>query len=166
MTEKILEPEYVDLKKTRVRFKIIHESGIESTAELTVPEGKKKGVNKYWDRIMDEFDIEEMRKRRNNLEIEARRRNKHTEEKRKNQDQLTALQQLFNAKTKTFDLPFIQNADMETKSAIRRAPSLEILNFLVTDITKKFMEENDMDYNDYLDYLDDLEEELEEQKES
>jgi hypothetical protein len=166
MTEKILDPEYVDLEKTRVRFKIVQESGLESIAELTVPKGKQRGVNKYWDRIMDEFDIEEMRNRRNNLETEIRKRNQHAEQKSKTLEQTTALRILFNAKTKAFDLPFIANADVDTKSAIRRAPNLEILNFIINEVTKKYMEENSMDFNDYLDYLDDLEEELETKKES
>lgn len=164
MTEKILNPEYVDLEKTRVRFKIVQENGLESVAELTVPKGKQRGVNKYWDLIMDNFDIEEMRKKRNDLETEKRRAQRHRDEKRKNSDKVMALRVLFNAKAKAFELPFIADADSDTKSAIRRAPNMETLYFIINEVTKKFMEENDMDFNDYLDYLDDLEEELEAQK--
>jgi len=166
MTEKIKNPEYVDLEKTRVRFKLIQESGIESVAELTVPKGKQRGLNKYWDRIMDEFDIEEMRRKRNEIEAEARMKRKHEEEKRRNEGKMVSLRELFDAKTKAFELPYIQDLDTETKSAIRRAPNLEVLNFILNDITKKFMEENNMEYNDHLDYLDDLEEEAENSQEN
>ena len=161
MSEKILNPEYVDLEKTRVRFKIVYENGIESIAELTVPNNKKRGVNKYWDRIMDEYDIEEMRQRRNRIETELINQKKHSEEKRKTQEKVLALKTLFNEKTKVLELPFIRDADTDVKSAIRRAPTKAVLDFIVMDLTKKFMTDRGMDYNDYLDYLDDLEEEAE-----
>jgi|688.fasta_scaffold08783_15 hypothetical protein len=161
MVEKILNPEYVDLEKTRVRFKIIREDGIESVAELTVPNNKRKGVNKYWDRIVDEFDIEEMRQKRNRIEAEQRNHKKHADEKRRTQEKVIELKTLFNEKTKVLELPFIRDAGTDIKSAIRRAPTKAVLDFIVTDITRKFMENQGMDYNDYLDYLDDLEEEAE-----
>jgi hypothetical protein len=161
MSETILNPEYVDLEKTRVRFKIVREDGIENIAELTVPNNKKRGVNKYWDRIMDEYDIEEMRQRRNRIESELRNQKKHSEEKKKTQDKVIELKTLFNEKTKVLELPFIRDAGTDVKSAIRRAPTKSVLDFIVTDLTRKFIEEQQMDYNDYLDYLDDLEEEAE-----
>lgn len=161
MADKISDPEYIDLEKTRVRFKLTTEAGVESVAELTVPRNKERGVNKYWDRIMDEFDIEEMRQRRNRQEVEARNQQRHRQEKNKNRDKVLELQTLFNAKAKVLETPFIKDSDISTKSAIRRAPTIDVLNFLVHDITRKFMEENDMDYEDYLDYLDDWEEEKE-----
>lgn len=164
MVEKILDPEYVDLEKTRVRFKLIQESGIESIAELTVPNNKKRGVNKYWDRIMDEFDIEKMRQKRNALESEKIKHSRHKEEKKKTEDKVLSLRLLFNKKTKVLEIPFIRDSDSETKSAIRRAPSIEILDFIVAELTKKFISENNMSFNDYLDYLDDLEELLENKK--
>lgn len=161
MVEKILNPEYIDLEKTRVRFKLISEYGVESIAELTVPNNKMRGVNKYWDRIMDEFDVEEMRQRRNRLESERIKQARHKEEKAKTAVKVNELKVLFNKKTKVLELPFIRDADTNVKSAIRRAPSIEILDFIVTDLTRKFMNDNNMDYNDYLDYLDDLEESTE-----
>lgn len=156
MAEQIKNPEYVDLQKTRVAFTIVSSSGVESRAELTVPPNKERGINKYWDRIMDEFDIEEMRNRRNQLELDMRREAQHREEKLRAQDKLRQLQFLFDAKTKAFALPYVKNADMDIKSAIRRAPSVEILNVILADTTRKFMEEQEMDWNDYLDYIDDL----------
>jgi 4-hydroxy-L-threonine phosphate dehydrogenase PdxA len=110
---------------------------------------------------MDEFDIEEMRQRRNKIESDLRNQQKHAEEKKKTQEKVLALKTLFNEKTKVLELPFIRDADTDVKSAIRRAPSKAILDFIVMDLTKKFMTDRGMDYNDYLDYLDDLEEEAE-----
>jgi len=157
MAEQIKNPEYIDLEKTRVRFTLVSATGVESQAELTVPPNKDRGINKYWDRIMDEFDIEEMRQRRNELEVEMRNAQSHREEKRRADFKLQQLQYLFDAKSKAFDLPFIKDGSIDTKSAVRRAPTIEVLNVIVNDLTKQFMEENDMDWNDYLDYLDDLE---------
>lgn len=157
MANTIKNPEYVDLQKTRVKFTLVSESGIESVAELTVPPNKERGVNKYWDRIMDEFDIEEMRQRRNSLETERMRAEDHRREKIKNDVEVNRLRQLFDAKAKVFELPFVKDADVETKAAIRRAPTAEVLNFIVSDITKKYLDENNMTYTDYLDYLEDLE---------
>lgn len=159
MSDTIKNPEYVDLKKTKVRFTLVSDTGVESVAELTVPQNKQRGVNKYWDRIMDEFDIEEMRNRRNILETERMRAEQHRKEKIKNEVEINRLRHLFDAKARIFELPFIKESDIETKAAIRRAPTIEVLNFIVSDITKKYIKENNMTYNDYLDYLEDLEDE-------
>lgn len=158
MSFKITNPEFIDLEKTKVKFKLISESGIESQAELTVPPGKQRGLNSYWDYILDNFDIEKMRQARNRKETELRKQTQHALEKRKADEKRTYLKELFNLKTSAFDLPFVESAPTEVKAAIRRAPTKEVLTFILHDVTRKFMEENNMSYVDYLDYLDELEE--------
>jgi hypothetical protein len=155
----IKNPEYIDLEKTRVRFVMVLEDGKEQIAEFKVPDGQRRGKNKAWDRIMDEFDIEDMRQRRNNREIEERNRINHRREKEKADVERHRLRNLFNSKTKAFELPFIKDADIDTKAAIRRAGTHELLYFFINDITRKFIEDNKMTYSEYLDYLDDLEDE-------
>jgi len=106
-----------------------------------------------------EFDIEDMRQRRKNREIEERNRINHRREKEKADVERHRLRNLFNSKTKAFELPFIKDADIDTKAAIRRAGTHELLYFFINDITRKFIEDNKMTYSEYLDYLDDLEDE-------
>ena len=57
----ISDPQYVDLKKTVVSFTLTTPEGVITKAELRVPDNKARGVNPYWDHILDNFDIEAMR---------------------------------------------------------------------------------------------------------
>lgn len=154
---KILEPEFIDVQKTRVRFKIQAESGSISVAELNVPPNMERGVNGYWDRIMDEFDIDRMRRIRNEKELRERKIKQAEEKRRLAGEENRRLKSLFEKKMKAFELPYIENAPAEIKAAIRRAPNEVILDAFMQDIMLSFMKENNMSYVDYLDYLEELE---------
>lgn len=164
MSFKILDPHFVDLQKTVVRFRLVNETGVTSTAELNVPQDFKRGVNKYWDYILDNFDVNEMRKKRNDEENRKKRERELADKKRKAHEENIRLRNLFNKKMKAFELPFIENASNEIKSAIRRAPDEDVLGFVLQQITADFIKENNMSYTDYLDYLDDLEDKKAEEK--
>lgn len=155
---KILEPEFVDLAKTTVRFKIMSESGTISVAELKVPPNRERGVNEYWDRILDEYDVEKMRRDRNARELRAQRDKAAQDKKRLAAEENQRLKLLFDKKMKAFELPYIKDGSDEIKSAIRRAPSEQFLDVVLSDLMLKFMKDNNMSYVAYLDYLDDLEE--------
>ncbi len=160
MNYKIVEPEFIDLQKTRVRFKIVTDGVIQS-AELKVPDNQARGVNIYWDRILDEYDIKKMRDDRNNKEIRDRKTREVEDKRRKGHLENQKLKELFQLKIKAFELPFINNAEDNVKAAIRRAPTIEILNNTVNNITSKYLTDNNMTYLDYIDYLDDLEDQKE-----
>ncbi len=166
MTEntKIQNPQYIDLEKTMVSFQIVKEDGTILNAQLKVPENKERGVNAYWDRIMDEFDIEVMRKQRNDLEVRRRREREVNGKKQKAAIENEKLRHLFSLKIKAFEYPFIASAPDDIKAAIRRASSVEFLNMVLNSQIERFMKENNMSYVDYLDYLEDLEEEKEKNK--
>lgn len=155
----IENPVFVNVEKTRVRFTLKCENGTKSVAELTVPKDRKKGENKYWDRIVEEFDIQEMEAELEKQVREAEVRREHAEGKRKSQQKIHELRQLFDMKTRLFENPIIKELDAETKSAIRRAPNIEVLMFFLYDIYKEYLRDNGMSYTDFLDYLDDLEDE-------
>lgn len=147
-------------QKNGVRFTLVNPDGIESIAEFTIPESRARGLNKYWDYIMDNFDIELMRNQFNTKVDEEKRRNEHRHEKQKAEIERARLKQLFDEKAKVFELPFVAQGDIDTKAAIRRAPNLQILSLITQDIVRNFMKDNNMSHSDYLDYLDDLEDEL------
>ena len=48
----IKDPEFINLKNS-VRFKLVESDGLEKIAEFKVPESRERGVNKYWDYILD-----------------------------------------------------------------------------------------------------------------
>lgn len=165
MTFKIIEPEFVDLEKTRVRFKIVTDGVIQS-AELKVPPKQERGVNEYWDRILDEFDIQKMREDRNNKELRDRKAREVEDKRRKGNLENQRLKELFQVKIKAFELPYITSASDDTKAAIRRAPNIELLTLILNELALGYMKENNMTYLDYIDYLDDLEEQKELAKET
>jgi hypothetical protein len=161
MTTIIQDPEFVDLQKTKVRFKLIKEDGLVSVAELTVPTNRERGVNAYWDRIMDEFDVELMRRKRNALETSRIQQQEFMKKKQAAAVENEKLKTLFDAKMKAFELPYVSVATDDIKSAIRRAPDVSFLNLILTDLMKQHMTDNAMSYLDFLDYLDELEEQKE-----
>lgn len=157
--EKIINPHFIDDEKTKIRFKILFENGKECVAELTVPENREKGKNKYWDRIVENFDIAELENDLDRRLENQAKKIQHLEEKKKSQQKTLELKTLFNMKTRIFEHPLTKSLDTETKSAIRRAPTMEILMFFLYDIYKDYLTTHKMSYNDFLDYLDDLEDE-------
>lgn len=162
---KILEPEFIDLEKTRIKFKIENDSGGIQPAELVVPKDGARGINQYWDLILDNYDIMELRKKRNEKELIERRQREMKDKQRKASEENARLRKLFDKKMKAFELPYIKDAPSDVRAAIRRAPDIEILNVFLQDITVNFIKENSMSYIDYLDYLDDLEDEKQAKKE-
>ena len=153
----ISNPQYVDLEKTTVSFTITSADGIISNAQLKVPDGKARGVNPYWDAIMDNFDIEQMRQARNQLEVKRRKQAEFDAAKKKSSVDNEKLVALFNKKTKIFAMPFVADASDEVKSAIRRTSDETLLNFIYFDLLKKHLTDNSLSYSQLLDYLEDLE---------
>lgn len=157
----IKDPEFIDIQKTRVRFKLVNENGVTSTAELRVPDGWARGVNQYWDRILDEFDVEKMRRARNDLENKRKRQEEFERKKKAAAFENDKLKQLFDNKMKAFEMPFIASASDEIKSAVRRAPNQLILNSIIHDQMMKYMGEHNFTFTQLFDHLDELEEQKE-----
>lgn len=166
MIGKVIEPEFIDLEKTRVKFKIVSENGITSNAELMVPKDQAKGENPYWDQILENFDVQEMRRRRNEKETLVRKQKEAEDKKRKAHEENIRLTKLFNKKMEAFNLPYINEGASELKAAIRRSPTSQVLDIILTGAALDFMKENNMTYIDYLDYLDDLEDKKQAEKEA
>lgn len=158
-TLEIKNPEFVDLEKTTVRLTLIRENGVESIAEFKVPDNQERGVNPYWDKVLDQFDVDEMKKRRNMIEINNRKMNAFRMKKQQASVENEKLRDLFDLKMQAFNLPFVANATDEDKAAVRRAPSILLLNIVISSLAIKYMQENEMTYIDLFDYLDDLEDE-------
>jgi len=154
MDTQIKDPEFVDLEKTTVRFKIIRD-GITTVAELKVPENRQRGINPYWDRIMDEFDVEAMRLQRNEKEVRARKLAEFDQKKREGREENERLVALFNKKMQMFNSSIFSDADDITKAAIRRSPSQDFLNFIYYDTLRKHMLDNNLTYIDLLELLED-----------
>jgi len=152
----IKEPEFINLKNS-VRFKLVESDGLEKIAEFKVPESRERGVNKYWDYILDNFDIDKMRDDFNKKVDIHRREEQHRAQKIRADAERRRLQHLFDQKATVFRLPFVKSASNDVKAAIRRAPTHEILIFLTNELTRAFIKENNMTFNDYMDYIDDLE---------
>lgn len=155
---KIENPVFVDLEKTVVRFTMIYENGTTTVAELKVPKNREKGVNPHWDRILEEFDVEKMRKNRNDLEIRRRQIDDFNNKKRKAAIENDKLSNLFNNKIKLFDLPFVAEATSEMKSSIRRAPNELMLNIVLLQLVTDYMTKNEMNFLDLFDMMEEVEE--------
>lgn len=152
---KIVDPIFLDLEKTIVRFTLVDELGSSKIAEFKVPPNKEKGINKYWDRIVEEFDIEVMREKRNSLEMQRINEKEHLFKKQKAQEENTKLIRLFEAKAEAFEYFFIKEAPPEIKSSVRKAPTVEIIRSIISIQMQKYMEENGLTISDIVDKLND-----------
>lgn len=162
----IKNPEFIDLQKTFVRFLMVDENGKETVAEFKVPENREPGVNEFWDRIVQEFDIEEMRRRRNELETRIINERERLEKKKLAQVQNEILKNLFDQKLYFFNLPFINELTDEEKSSIRRAPNISLLNIAVSTALLGYTERTGKTLIDVFDMIEDQEFESEVAEES
>lgn len=128
---KIESPEFIDVQKTRVRFLLVAENGIKTVAELKVPDNRELGVNDHWDKIVANFDVEQMAARRNNIERKKMIEQSVLDKKRKAAIENLTLQTLFDKKLQFFNLHFINDLTYEEKSAVRRAPNETFLNIAI-----------------------------------
>ncbi len=160
----IKNPEFIDVQKTRVRFKLIDENGAESVAELAVPPKFARGVNPYWDRILDEYDVDKMRRDRNVAEQRMVRQKEFEDKKRKAGVENEKLKALFNTKMTAFELPFSAAASDEIKSAVRRAPNQMLLSAIIHEQLMTYMKEKNLSFLDLFDHLDEIEEQKEAEK--
>lgn len=160
----IKNPQFIDVEKTRVRFELINDDGVASVAELAVPPKMARGVNPFWDRILDEFDVEKMRRERNDMETRRKRQQEFDRKKRLAAEENTKLKILFDAKMKAFELPFINEAEPTIKTAVRRAPDLQMLNCIIYYQMQKYMTDNNMNFIDIIDKLDEIQDAKEAQK--
>lgn len=152
----IKNPEYVDLQKTTVKLTLVSENGTSTVSEFKVPQDKARGVNPLWDRVMDEFDIEKMRRDRNNLEVRRTQEKEFQEKKRKAAVESEKLRVLFDTKMKLFNLPFVSKATDREKAAIRRAPDLMMLSIVATTLAQKYIQDSGSTFLDLFDEIDDL----------
>ncbi len=159
MSTKILNPQFVDLEKTIVRFQIQNADGVISNAELKVPKNMARGVNPYWDRILDEFNVDQMRKERNDRETRERKQREANDKKRKAGEENERLRRLFNRKMKAFEAFYIKEADATIKSAIRRAPDDEFLTLILNKAVNDYMQANNMSLLDFMDKMEEIEDE-------
>ena len=139
-----------------IRCNGVRSNGSLVELELKVPENEEKGVNEYfdyiienhnWDAIVEDFKI---RSDKRHLDLVNER------ERKKNQVEFGRLQSLFDQKAALFKQPYIKNAAPDVKSAIRRCPDHVTLNAIAVSAFNTHLQENQLSYGDYLDILDDL----------
>lgn len=159
MSEPKLEnPHYIDLEKTQVGVTLVFENGVKQNAVFKVPPDGEKGINPYWDRILDEFDEKAMRKERNDLEVKRIQENNFRNKKLRSSNENLRLRTLFDKKMKAFEFPFVKNASNEDKAAVRRSPDEMMLNLVLTALAIKYLQDNSMSFIDLFDRMDEEEE--------
>lgn len=163
---KISNPRYVDLQKTLVSFQLTTPEGVTTTAQLKVPANKERGVNPFWDAIMDNFDVEKMRRDRNNEEIKKQRLEAYEKNKKKANEDNKKLVDLFNRKTKLFALSFIKDAPDSTKAAIRRCSDDKMLDFIYFETIRNKMQAENLSFLDIMEMIENEEEALAAEKDT
>jgi len=154
MTEKIENVEFANNEYTKVRFVIANDDkGTRQLAELQVPENYETGVNKYWDMILDQCDIESLKQDR--LDKIEKHKEALEEHKRQKESSKEAheLKELFDMKSSYIKMPFVQTED--DKSTIRKAPNKMVLNFIVQKMMDDYLEQNKMDSDEFFDAVED-----------
>jgi len=154
MVEKIENVEFANNEYTRVRFVIVNEDkGTKQLAELRVPENYETGVNKYWDLILDQCDIESLKQDRLDKIEKHKEMFSREKEKQESAKEARELKKLFDLKSSYIKLPFVQTE--EDKSTIRKAPNEMVLNFIIQKMMDDYLEQNKMDSDEFFDQIED-----------
>ena len=139
-----------------LRCKGIRDNGSVVELELRVPENQERGVNEYFDHILDNHDwqaiVDDFKKRAERYQIGQ----SHQIERQKNEAESHRLRDLFDQKAMLFKQPYIKDATPDVKSAIRRCPDHLTLSTISTSVFNKYLEDNKLSYSDYLDIIDEM----------
>lgn len=127
-----------------------------SKITFTIPSNDETGVNEYFDYIVSNYHLSEIRATYEKELKEHRNRQRHEQltEQRKRESKELAL--LFDTKAQLFELQFVKDSAQQLRSAIRRAPDQVTLNLIVNHAFDKYLQSKNMSCNDYLDYLDEI----------
>jgi hypothetical protein len=153
----IKDPIFVDIEGTRVRFVLDYNNGLKTIAEFTVPQDRQKGVNEYWDHIVDNFDVDKMLINRKNVEKRRISEMRIRQKKEKAATEGEHLRKLFESKMKFFQLPFVNDLSDEDKASIRRAPNELMLSLAMFQIFNKYLQTTNMSMLDFFDMIEDQE---------
>lgn len=150
----IVNPRWVDSKKSIVEFQVVNEDGSHKNLTFHVPE--QRGMNMFWDYIQDNFDLSKMDEELKTAEERWRANQKYMEIKHDADREAREMSELFKTKSAMFDLPWIQEGPSEVKTAIRRAQNKAVVESIVAAELYKHIYVDGNKYNDVLDKLDDI----------
>lgn len=141
---------------TTLRCQGVLADGSLEEIDIEIPPNDAAGVNEYFDFILDTYDMTDIRAAYDVALKRHRAQQAAEKDKQRREEENKRLEVLFNAKAKVFEMPFIADSSSDVRSAIRRAPNVEILNIIVSDSFRLYLETNEMTYSDYLDRLDEI----------
>lgn len=151
----IKNPRFTNPSKTKLIVTLVDENGKATNAEMVVPEGRAKGVNPIWDRIMEEHDIKKMEKEREDRDRQVMTQRRYEEKKKLAAVENEKMRILFNMKLEFFNLPFAKDLTIEEKAMIRRAPDQLMLHMAMTLVLIKYSERTGTSLLDMFDLMED-----------
>lgn len=135
---------------------VVENDGSVSKISFAIPKDEEVGVNEYFDYIVSNYHLSELRATYEAELKQHRDRQRHKQLAEQREKEAKELAHLFDAKAHLFDLPFVKESTQQFRSAIRRAPDQVTLNLIVNQAFNKYLQSKDMSCNDYLDYVDEL----------
>lgn len=151
----IKNPIFVNTACDVIRLTLVKENDISTVAEFKIPENGERGINEYWDYILDNFNIDELIAHRRSIEKKYLDERKYVKQKEEAAIEANILKDLFNLKIAVFNYPFVKSASDEDKAAVRRAQDVLVLNMIITKLAHEYMEKNNLTMIQLLDLIDD-----------
>jgi len=154
--KRLINPRFIN--PVEISCTCIKDDDSEMRIEFAVPDGDPpaKGQNKYYDYLIENFNLSDLKERYKNELAEHRRRQQERQDRGNAAKETERLKVLFDHKAQVFEMPFVKESAPELKSALRRASSLSMLNVLVVCAFQEYLSSKEMSYNEYLDYVDEL----------
>jgi hypothetical protein len=149
----IKNPVFVDAKMSTIRMTLQNENGTTSIAEFVVPKNKELGVNKFWDRIVSEFNVKKMEQNFKNNVKKAQEIEKYKQDKRLAARENEILKILFAKKVEALKLPFVANGPEENKRLIRKSPDLFTLHFVLYKLSEEYMQKNSLSLLEFIEQI-------------
>lgn len=144
---------FIDSKMSTIRMTLENENGTKSIAEFVVPKNKELGVNKFWDRIVSEFNVKKMEQIYKDNAERARQIEKFRQDKQLAAKENEILRILFAKKVEALKLPFIANGPEEYKRVIRKSPDLFTLHFVLYKLSEEYMQKNSLSLLDFIEQI-------------
>lgn len=142
----IKDAKFINSKCTLMEVKIQKNSGSMLSARFAVPSEYQKGVNKYFDMVLEKFDINQLKEETQKLSEDAKKYQNWKNERQKNNEKSAQLNQLFQKKISFLESVIMKDSTVEQRKIIRKVNTLEKFLLVQHEIIKDYANHNNISF--------------------
>ena len=143
---------FINSSRTKMEVVELKEDGTTERKQVEVPAERARGVDPYFDAILDQFDIEKLSEDFKEVERKAAERRRYEDERKRAEEQRRRINALFEFKAASFNLPFVEEFEhAKLRTRIRKAKSKqEIDNMVILGMVYTVLKNQDLSFEELL----------------